>query len=125
MVDEAVEKKPLKPRTVEVELYPVFEVNGKVPEVRQLPAIEKHPVVILNPTFEVEVAEPFTVRPVSVVVPKPMVATVNLPLTSKRPAGLAVPTPTLPDDWIAKSVEVAVPAVDEPTAKTVPAARAV
>ena len=29
MVDDAVEKKPERPRTVEVELYPVCEVNGK------------------------------------------------------------------------------------------------
>ena len=28
-VDEAVEKSPLKPMTVEVELYPVLTVNGK------------------------------------------------------------------------------------------------
>jgi len=28
-VEEAVEKKPERPRTVVVELYPVFEVNGK------------------------------------------------------------------------------------------------
>ena len=29
IVDEAVEKKPFRPRTVEVELYPVLDVNGK------------------------------------------------------------------------------------------------
>ena len=32
MVEEAVEKKPLRPRTVEVELYPVLTVNGKEKE---------------------------------------------------------------------------------------------
>jgi predicted hydrolase (HD superfamily) len=30
IVDDAVEKKPERPRTVEVLLYPVFEVNGNV-----------------------------------------------------------------------------------------------
>jgi hypothetical protein len=29
MVEDAVEKKPLRPRMVEVELYPTDEVNGK------------------------------------------------------------------------------------------------
>jgi hypothetical protein len=33
IVDDAVEKKPFRPRTVEVELYPVFTVNGKAYDV--------------------------------------------------------------------------------------------
>lgn len=36
-----------------------------------VPPIEKHPPVRLNPTFDVEVAEPFIFRPESVVVPNP------------------------------------------------------
>ena len=32
IVDDAVEKNPLNPMTVEVELYPVLTVNGKAAE---------------------------------------------------------------------------------------------
>ena len=35
-------------------------------------AIEKHPVVMLKPTFEVEVAKPEMLSPDSVVVPNPV-----------------------------------------------------
>jgi hypothetical protein len=68
--------------------------------------------VILNPTFEVEVADPEIVRPDSVVVPKPELDTVNhgfvvLPTHSEKlspateliatvPDGVVVPIPTLP-----------------------------
>ena len=38
--------------------------------------IAKHPVVILNPTLDVDVAEPEMFRPLSVVVPKPEFETV-------------------------------------------------
>ena len=43
-----------------------------------VPEIAKQPVVMLNPTFEVEVAEPEIVRPETVVVPKPEPETENL-----------------------------------------------
>lgn len=39
---------------------------------RQLPFFAKQPEVILKPTFDVDVAEPDTLRPLNVVVPKPV-----------------------------------------------------
>ncbi len=39
------------------------------------PLIAKHPPVRLNPTFDVDVAEPEMLRPESVVVPKPVADT--------------------------------------------------
>ena len=44
-------------------------------EERHVPLMEKHPVVMLKPTLLVEVAEPFTLRPESVVVPLPELET--------------------------------------------------
>ena len=41
------------------------------PPPTQVPDIEKHPVVILNPTLDVDVAEPDIESPERVVVPKP------------------------------------------------------
>ena len=43
--------------------------------VTQLPFCAKQPLEILKPTLDVEVAEPFTFRPLRVVVPKPPAAT--------------------------------------------------
>ena len=51
--------------------------NAKVEPPTHVPLIAKHPEVKLNPTFDVEVAEPEMVRPASVVVPKPVVDTEN------------------------------------------------
>ena len=86
----------------------------------QVPFIAKHPPVKLKPTFEVEVAEPETVRPESVVVPKPVAeirsavveaevtASNILPVVSphavRRAYGVLVPTPSFPSavgaaDW--------------------------
>lgn len=61
-----------------VEFQLVAGVYGKAndePLERQVPSMAKQPSVRLKPTFEVEVAEPETVRPESVVVPKPSPAT--------------------------------------------------
>jgi hypothetical protein len=46
-------------------------VSPYVFPVIHVPLIAKHPLVKLNPTFEVEVAKPEIARPLSVVVPKP------------------------------------------------------
>ena len=71
-VDEAVEKRPANPMTVEVELQPVFTVNGNEPvRFRQFPEMAQQPVVMFEPTLEVEVAWPITFNPRIVVVPKP------------------------------------------------------
>ena len=45
------------------------------PPVKHVPFTAKQPEVMFHPTFEVEVADPEIVRPVSVVVPKPSPAT--------------------------------------------------
>src|SRR5437868_5896453 len=52
---------------------------------------------MLKPTLDVEVAEPEIFKPERVVVPKPRLETVSFPFTSKSPAGLTTPTPTLPN----------------------------
>ena len=44
MVDDAVEKNPFKrPSVVDVELYPVCEVNGKAPVIVRLEPITNEP----------------------------------------------------------------------------------
>lgn len=56
----------------------VMEVTvPELPLPTQLPEIAKHPLVILNPTLDVEVANPEMVRPLRVVVPKPPPAISN------------------------------------------------
>jgi hypothetical protein len=78
----------------------------------QLPPIAKHPLVILNPTLDVDVADPEIDSPDRVVVPKPELDTVNhgfvvLPthseklspateLIARRALGEDVDSPTLP-----------------------------
>ena len=47
------------------------------PDVMQVLLMEKHPPERLKPTFEVDVADPETVRPVKVVVPKPVLETLR------------------------------------------------
>ena len=46
--------------------------------VTQVPLIAKQPVVMLKPTFDVEVAWPMILNPLTVVVPKPPSATSNI-----------------------------------------------
>ena len=83
-----------------------------VPVTRQLPAVAKQPVAILKPTLDVEVAEPLMLRPVTVVVPKPVAETesavedaevtaskmlpVVLPQIVRLEYGVEVPMPTFP-----------------------------
>ena len=59
VVVDSENRPDVNPITDVVELYPVFTVNGKAdePDVdRHVPLIAKHPVVMLKPTFDVDVA---------------------------------------------------------------------
>jgi hypothetical protein len=100
-------------------------VPEPLPLPTHVPDTAKHPAVMLNPTFDVEVAWPMMFNPAMVVVPKPSVEMerrlVDEPtekavmspasgLTEKRDVGVVVPTPTNP--LLLTMSEVA---VDEPT----------
>ena len=102
----------------------MLDVNGKAlaAVARQTPFTATHPPVTLKPTLDVLVALPEIVSPDTVVVPKPVLATVShgavvLPtqneklspateLTASLAAGDVVPTPSFPSEV---SVVVAVP----------------
>ena len=60
IVDEAVEKKPLNPRTVDVELYPVCTENGKANVLVRYPASLVHCEMFDEEKFAV--VRPETVR---------------------------------------------------------------
>ena len=98
------------------------------PEPTHAPLMAKHPVVMLKPTLDVEVADPEMFKPESVVVPKPSAATVrNVVATDDEaiwksgavwPAvaeteslayGEVEPTPTLPPWRSAKTVSLSAP----------------
>ena len=97
--------------------------------VRHTPLTAKHPVVMLNPTLDVLVAEPEMLSPERVVVPKPPLETVNhgavveptqnekaSPATesiARRAAGVVVPTPSFPlKNEFAVVVEIKFPTVN-------------
>jgi hypothetical protein len=89
-----------------------FDTEVMAPCPTQTPFIAKQPADRLNPTFDVEVADPFTVNPLTVVVPNPVPETVSaddeaevtaskmfpelLPHTDNLLYGLVVPTANLP-----------------------------
>ena len=79
-------------------------------KLRHVPPIEKQPFEMLNPTFDVDVAEALMLRPVTVVVPNPVLETTNFELTSRSPVGDVKPIPTNPELLMMNEV-----AVDEPT----------
>ncbi len=54
----------------------VVDAVEPLPDI-QLPLIAKHPLVRLKPTLDVDVAEPFTLKPDNVVVPKPVADTLR------------------------------------------------
>ena len=68
------------------ELERPTEVTVPTLEARQVPLTAKHPVVMFQPTSEVEVAEPVIVSPERVVVPKPVPETVRYFVASEEEA---------------------------------------
>ena len=72
--------------------------------------------MILNPTFDVDVACALMFNPTTVVVENPVLETVSFPFTSNRPAGLAIPIPTKPLLSTMKFVPVDEPIANEVTA---------
>ena len=69
----------------------VSDVTPAEPPPTQVPLILKQPVVMLKPTLEVEVAEPVMLRPVRVVVPKPIPETVRADVEAEVTASKMLP----------------------------------
>ena len=112
-----------------VEAYPEpSAVSVPAPLPTQVPLTAKHPVVMFQPTLDVDVAEPEMVRPLSVVVPKPELdtrshgavvdptqnekASPDTESTESLADGEVVPIPRLPTKYeFAVVVEIKFPTV--------------
>ena len=74
LLTERVEEAPIAVvpvQTVAMPAKPEPVIVPLPPPPTQVPPTAKHPVVTLNPTLEVEVAEPEMLSPLNVVVPNP------------------------------------------------------